>query len=220
LTKHASGLIESRKRAQILKEMKMGFIATKPESQYKPVPPGNHTARCCMLIDLGTQRKEYLGEFKGEQRKMRVVWEILGEDKNTDGKPFTISKSYFLSMNEKAALRKDLESWRGRAFTVEEEAMFDASKILGQHCMLNVIAETGKDGNAYSNVSSIAPFPKGLQAPTASIEPKLFDLDDFNAEMFEGFSEKTKDIIKASREYKAKFGSSAEPQSFDDDITF
>ena len=34
-----------------------------------------------------------------------------------DGKPFLVRRRYTASLHEKSALRKDLESWRGRAFT-------------------------------------------------------------------------------------------------------
>ena len=92
----------------------MAFVATKPASNYTPPPAGMHIARCYRLIDLGTQPKSFQGKPTGEARKIMASWELLGEDRMDDGKPFTMSKSWFLSMHEKATLRKDLESWRGR----------------------------------------------------------------------------------------------------------
>lgn len=165
-----------------------------------------HVARCFSLIDLGTQKKTYQGQDKGEARKIRVGWELLGEDKMDDGKPFAISKSYFLSLHEKAALRKDLESWRGRPFTSDEESMFDVSKLLNVYCMLNVIREQGQDGNEYTKIAAITPLPKGMPKPEGVNPEFVFDLDDPDMDAFSKFSDKTKEIIEASREWKARKG--------------
>lgn len=182
----------------------MAFTATKPESNYNPPPAGMHIARCHRLIDLGTQQKTYQGQLKGEARKISVGWELLGDDRMDDGRPFTISKSYFLSLHEKASLRKDLESWRGRPFSPEEEAGFDVSKLIGAYCMLNVIQERGEDGNEYTKISAITPMMKGLQKPDPVNEPFVFDLDNPDMEAFSKFSDKLKEIIGHSREWKAR----------------
>lgn len=182
----------------------MAFVATKPTSSYLPPPPGMHIARCYRLIDMGTQPKSYQGQPKGEARKIMVSFELLGEDRMDDGKPFTISKSWFLSMHEKASLRKDLESWRGRPFTPEEEAGFDVSKLLGAYCLLNVIQETGADGNVFTRISAITPVVKGMPKPEPVNEANIFDLDDPDWQMFEGFSDKMKQTIEGSREMRAR----------------
>lgn len=182
----------------------MGFVATKPQSDYTPPPVGMHIARCYQLIDLGTQKKTYQGQDKGEARKLRIGWELLGEDKTADGKPFSISKSYFLSLHEKAALRKDLESWRGRPFSADEENAFDVLKLMNVYCMLNVIREVGNDGNEYTKIAAITPLPKGMPKPDGVNAEFVFDLDAPDMSAFEKFSEKTKEIIEASREWRAR----------------
>ena len=208
----------------------MAFTATKPESNFTPPPQGMHIARCFRLIDLGTQPKTFQGQHKGEARKITVGWELLGEDRMQDGRPFTISKSYFLSLHEKASLRKDLESWRGRPFTAEEEAGFDVSKLLGAYCMLNIIQEQGQDGNEYTKISAITPLMKGLQKPDPVSDFFVFDMDAPDMAAFEKFSDKMKEIIRNSREWKAR-QSGAKPGTMaaapaggvadmDDDIPF
>ena len=100
----------------------MSFIASDSggNGNYKRVPPGAYIGRCYSLIDLGTQLTS--GQY-GEklQHKIRIGWELFGEDENgealtidVDGKtmPMTISKSYTVSLHEKAGLRKDLAAWR------------------------------------------------------------------------------------------------------------
>src|SRR5208337_1405024 len=71
-------------------------------------------------------------------------------------------KRYTLSLHEKAALRKDLESWRGRTFTEEELKGFDVENVLDVPCLLNVI-HNGTSGTVYANVSGIMKLPKSMQ---------------------------------------------------------
>lgn len=182
----------------------MAFVATKPQSNYTPPPAGMHIARCYRLIDLGTQPKSFQGQSKGEARKIMASWELLGDERMDDGKPFTISKSWFLSMHEKATLRKDLESWRGRPFTTEEEHSFDVSRLLGAYCLINVIQEQGQDGNTYTKIGAITPLLKGMPKPEAVNKDSIFDADDPDMEMFNTFSDKMKETIQNSREWKAR----------------
>lgn len=182
----------------------MAFVATKPVSNYTPPPAGMHVARCYRLIDLGTQPKSYQGKPTGEARKIMASWELLGEERMDDGKPFTISKSWFLSMHEKASLRKDLESWRGKPFTAEEEHSFDVAKLLGAYCLLNVVQEAGADGNTYTQIKAITPLIKGMPKPDPVNDNFIFDADAPDMAAFEKFSDKMKETISGSREWKAR----------------
>lgn len=182
----------------------MAFVATKPASNYTPPPAGMHVARCYRLIDLGTQPKSYQGKPTGESRKIMASWELFGEDRMNDGKPFTISKSWFLSMHEKAALRKDLESWRGRPFTPEEEHSFDVSKLLGAYCLINVIQEPGQDGTPYTKIGAITPLMKGMARPDAVNDNVIFDADEPDMELYGTFSDKMKELIAGCREWRAR----------------
>ena len=182
----------------------MAFIATKPTSNFTPPPVGMHVARCFKLIDLGTQQKTYQGKPTGEARKIMATFELLGEEKMEDGKPFVISKSWFLSMHEKAALRKDLESWRGKAFTPEEEGSFDVSKLMGAYCLLNVVEEQGSNGNTYTKIKAITPLIKGMPKPEPINPNIIFDADEPDMQLFDSFSDKLKELIEGSKEWRMK----------------
>lgn len=183
----------------------MALTATKPTGgNYEAPPAGMHIARCYALIDLGTQQKTYQGENKGEARKVRAQFELLGEDRMADGLPYTISKSWFLSLHEKASLRKDLESWRGRPFTAEEESGFDVSRLIGAYCLLNIVKEVGEGDKEYTKIAAINPLVKGMPKPDGVNAEILFDLDNFDQAVFEAFSDKTKEIIQMSREWRAR----------------
>lgn len=182
----------------------MGFIAKQPEIKYENPPQGMQIARCYRLIDLGTQKKIYNGAVTGEGRKIRAVFELLGEDRMQDGRPFVLSKTWLLSMYEGSSLRKDLTSWRGKSFTQEEAASFDVSKLLGAYCMLNLVEEKGEDGKVRVNISSITPMIKGLPKPPGVNEVEIFDLDNPDMRLFDTFSNNLKGIIQGSREWQSK----------------
>lgn len=194
----------------------MGFVASdNGGGDFKKVPQGVHMARCYSLVDLGTQLVRSQHGDK-QLHKIRIAWELFGEDDNgaaltaeRDGKvmPMTISKSYTLSLNEKANLRKDLESWRGRAFTDEEATGFDISKLLNAYCMINV-THSETNGKSYANVASITPIPSALKnaKPDPVHELVVFDLDNADWEVFAKFHEKLQEAIKTSPEFAVAAG--------------
>lgn len=147
---------------------------------FSPMPSGNHVAVCNMVVDLGKQRTEYQGEVK-TQHKIFIRWETPHErltwtDKEGNERegPRVIGKTYTLSLHENAALRGDLESWRGRGFTEDERRGFDVAKLLGAPCMVNVL-HVDKNGKTYANVSSIGALPKGMDKPQSEIGLMIYD---------------------------------------------
>lgn len=173
-------------------------------SDFSPVPAGNHIAVCYRVIDLGTQRGEYMGK-ENHKRKVLISWEIPDE-KMEDGRPFTIGQRFTWSMSEKATLRKVLESWRGKGFTDADfgDNGFDIKNILGVACMVNVVHET-KGGKTYSNIASVAKLPRGIQAPALINKPAFVWLsrEEFERSTFEGLSEHLKGIIQGSPEFRS-----------------
>lgn len=130
---------------------------------FDPAPAGAHRAVCVDVIDRGILDVTWQGQTK-KQHKVDLAWQI--DEAREDGKRFLVFKRYTLSLNEKAALRKDLESWRGRAFTREEEMGFDVEAVIGKSCLLNV-AQNRKGDRTYANVVSVMPLMKGMGAMVA-----------------------------------------------------
>lgn len=133
----------------------MSIIARKPESQYVPAPEGLHHAVCCDVIDLGLMQTAW-----GEKHKVRLVWQL--EPTQEDGRPYEVRKQYSLSLHDRAALRKDLESWRGRKFTPAELEGFDLEKLIGVNCQVQVVQDISEEGTIWANVQAIVPAPKGV----------------------------------------------------------
>lgn len=138
---------------------------------------GMYQAVCTRLIDLGVQHND---QFDKSQRKITLGWIMIGEEIEFNGEknPRVMHKSYTTSLHEKSNLRKDLQAWRGRAFTASELAGFDLKNILHVPCQIQIIHEIGKkDGIKHANVSSIVAFPKGLPKPETD-EIIYFDMED------------------------------------------
>lgn len=209
----------------------MGLIAkASGGGSFTPVPPGNHLARCYRIIDLGTQRTEYKGQVKWQQKCM-LQFEVHGVDDNGDplltpkGEPLSISKNYTVSLSDNATMRTDFESWRNKPFTQEERNAFHVGKVLGQWAMISVTKALVGD-REFTNINSIATVPAMMKGsiPKGFNELKSFDLDAPDMELFESFGEKLKEKIMASKEWaqlSAKESPNAIPESdLDDDIPF
>lgn len=198
-------------------------VSAKGGQNLEKPPEGAHISRCYRIVDLGT----VLGEFKGkpkESRKLLITWELCSE-MMSDGRPFSISKRYTASLSEKAILRGDLKSWRGRDFTAEELECFDLKAVLGKPCMLNIVHEKRDGGEVYANVTAIMPLPGGVTAPPLVNPIVHVSLDEeFDRAAFDTLSDGLKEAISKSPEYKelmARAGSGdAGGAADDDDVPF
>jgi len=190
------------------------------DTQFELPPAGTFLAMCYRIIDLGTQDTTYMGQAK-RQHKIQVGWE-LPEEKMADGRPFTISQRYTWSMSEKAALRRDLETWRGVPFKDSDfgPGGFDIQNIIGKACLLTVV-HTEKNGKHYANIKAIARLMKGMQAPqkTENEQVYLWLSDDrWRPDVFHKLSDGMKQAIMASPEYKTLVnGHGDEPPPIDAD---
>jgi hypothetical protein len=158
------------------------------------------------MIEIGTVKEEYQGEPRLNY-KVRLGWELPTELKvykeERGEEPAVISRTYTLSMHEKANLRKDLESWRGQTFSEKEAKEFDITKLLGVPCMLNILHKKSKDGNkTYERISSITTLMKGYEAPKAINPIKKLEYDSWNQEIFDSLPEFLQNEIKGTPEYQ------------------
>jgi hypothetical protein len=185
------------------------IVSASASSNFVPVPSGTHLARCYRIIDLGTQKSEYQGEIK-YQPKIMIQFEVHGEDAEgqpittNKGEPMSISKNYTLSLHEKAGLRKDLQSWRGKEFTDQELKGFELKNLLGAWCMINVVRRAGRDGKDYTNIEGIIPVPapiKKMGLPDGVNDTKIFSLREPDMELFKTFSDNMQFKIRSTPEW-------------------
>jgi hypothetical protein len=216
----------------------MALIAKEGESNFTPVPPGMHLARCYRVVDLGTQKSEYLGTIK-HLPKVMLQFEVHGEDEagkpivTAKNEPMTISKNFTLSLAEKATLRKDLQTWRGLEFSPEELRGFELKNVLGAWAMISVIKTTGNNGKEYTNIAAIMQVPpqvKKAGLPDGHNKLGIFSIEEPDMEIFETFSDGLKTKIQGSPEWQGREGqqyakneSASKTSGFDDlddDIPF
>ena len=133
----------------------MSIMARRPRSTYTAAPEGLHVAVCVDVVNLGIVQGAY-----GAKHKVRLVWQLAAQDEER-GRRFDVARVYTLSLHERAALRKDLESWRGKKFTEAELDGFDLEKLLGVNAQVAVTHDLGDDGTIYANVSTVVPPVKG-----------------------------------------------------------
>lgn len=173
---------------------------------YPPIEAGSYRAICYSIVVLGTTYNEV---FDNVQKKIMFTWELPDERIDVDGedKPRAISATYTLSLNEKANLRKTLESWRGKQFTAEELRGFDITKVLGAPCMISTTTGTNTLGKQYAKVTGVSRLPKGMEVPKDTENPKVvFDIsnDACPLEDMEKLPNFVQERIKQSEEYKRR----------------
>jgi hypothetical protein len=192
----------------------MGLIASESSGggTFISVPPGMYLARCYRIVDLGTQ----MGEF-GAKKKFMLQFEVHGDDDEgkplvtAKGEPMTTSKNFTLSLAEKATLRKDLETWRGRPFAENERAGFQLENLLGVWAMISIIKAMGKDNKEYTNIANINSVPKAMKAnlPEGYNKCAGFYIDKPDMELFKTFSDNLQAKIAKSPEWQARGVSTA-----------
>lgn len=189
----------------------MGIVAKQmKEREWEIAPQGTHIARCISMIHIGTVAWEYLGEQKNTE-KVRLTFELPMEMRSFDEaaeQPMTIDKEYTLSMYEQSNLRKDLESWRGQAFSKEEESSFDITNLLGVACNVSIVHKVSKKGKEYAVIGAITTLTKGTKCPKQFNESFQFNYnDDFNTKWLDNECNSwLQETIKSTPEYKERIG--------------
>ena len=176
-------------------------IAKNAGGDFKPLPAGSHVARCFAVISLGTQpsnNPQFPPSFK-----VMLMFEVPGETLMANDKPMpmTIQKEYTLSLNEKANLRRDLQSWRGREFTAKELEGFDVANVGGKTCMLSVIHKASTKGSTYAMIAGISALPKGVACPAQVHKGVTYEIEHGGNETYNALPEWIRKKIAQSEEW-------------------
>ena len=168
-------------------------------------PEGAYPARCYQIIDLGTTMQT--GQFPGKKRKVQFIFELPTEtyefEKGEGLKPFYARSNYNLSMNEKAVLRRDIESWAGKKMSNEIAGNFDIFTLLGRPCIVN-ITHIEKGDATYANIIGMSPLPKGMVCPPAFNNALCYNTEEHDEAVFSQLPEFIQDKIKMSDEWIAR----------------
>lgn len=177
------------------------MLVAQTSGDYELAPVGVYRAVCTRLLNLGIQETNY-----GDKHQIHLAFEI--DENMDDGRPFLMMQNYTVSLNPKSRLRKDLEAWRGRAFTAEELGGFDLKTVLGKPLQISVVhSEDGK----YANIGAMMPLGRGQQALAASGDLLYINsLPEDNAS-FELLSERMKDRVQSGLDRMKKSMPSMSP---------
>lgn len=197
--------------------------------EFERAPEGTHIAVCYSIVDLGIHKTGFTDDHGNEKEahKIRIAWELHGDgcvmtEGQNAGLPFSASKMYTASLHEKAILRQDLESWRGRAFTDKQLQGFKLNDLLGKPCFITLVHVTktveGKE-RTYVNVKGVMALPKGTSVPELVNAPLLFDLDNYTEQEANGLPEWLRNKINFGDSLPKPVGPQVEDYE-EDDIPF
>ena len=194
-------------------------IAKQNATDYKPVSSGTQFGRCFGVVSLGTQPSDN-PKFK-PSKKVLMLFELPNETYELDGKqvPMSIVKEYTLSINKKANLRKDLDSWRGRPFTEQEAQGFPVENVIDAPCMLSIAHYQKRDGSTGAKIASIAGVPKGMSVPALSRDKLHYEIEQGENEVFQKLPDWLKDKIGKCLEWNpdTQVAAPSEPEPQHDD---
>jgi hypothetical protein len=160
-------------------------LSEKRNSNFTPHPETDGPIKA-VLVDV-TELKKRMTQY-GEKDEFRLVFETECEDEENDRRFCIWSRGYTPSLNEKAALRKDLKKMMGRDLTQLELDEFDMESLIG-HGVKVIIQHEHKDDKTYANISFIAPDKDKALKPSGKYK-RIRDRDtDAPAEQTEAKAE-------------------------------
>jgi hypothetical protein len=128
-------------------------LSEKRNSNFTPHPETDGPIKA-VLVDI-TELKKRITQY-GEKEEFRLVFETEAYDDENDRRYCIWSRGYTQSLNEKAAIRKDLKKLMGRDLTPAELDEFDLEALIG-HGVKLIIQHEHKDDRTYDNISFMAP---------------------------------------------------------------
>lgn len=178
----------------------MSFLVSENSgTKFPPISQGTHQAVCYGLVDIGTHHN---AKFDKSSHECIIMWELPEEriTINDNDVARTISKRYTLSLADRANLYKDLVSWRGKSFSVQELEGFDLKNIMGVNCLLQII-HNENGGKTYANISAILPLLKGMLSKKAENDTIYFTFSESNV-IPASIPAWIKELITSSKEWQ------------------
>lgn len=126
--------------------------------EYEKPTPGQYTAVCADIIDLGMVEETY-DEQTRSVHKCAIVFQL--DALNKEGRRFEVAPRFTVSMHKKANLRKFLEDWRGRPYTDEQAKEGAPLHVLeGVNAYVQIVHRES-NGKVYANIGTIMAKPSG-----------------------------------------------------------
>lgn len=168
--------------------------------------PGTYPARLVQVIDYGLQaQKPYQGQEKAPAYRLGLTYELVDvfmvdkEGNEQEDKPRWVSEeiSLYPLDNDKATSTK-----RYNALDPTDALQGDFGRALGTPVNITVV-NNKKGDKVYTNVAGISAMRKrdADKCPELKNEPKLFDLDAPDLEIFRSLPEWIQEKIKGNLNY-------------------
>ena len=183
------------------------------------IPEGIHKAVIYSVVDLWTQTINSAQYGEQKKRQVLISFEIPSIKKVFDKEKWeqavAISKTYTLSMHEKARLRELANAVKGRPLSEMEAEEMEMSELLGGNVMLTI-----EHNQWYANIKAISKiFDKEILLPTNTT--RLFELDKPDFAVMKTMHQKLQDKIMNSPEYEVAIGmDKVEEEVINDDLPF
>jgi hypothetical protein len=167
--------------------------------------PGVDVGRLVQIIDLGSQ----IDKFSGDEGRPKVefIWElpnqlhVFNEDRGEQ--PLIVTRKYGNTLGRGSAMKEAIESMTGQKIDKD----FELDSLLGELCLINITLEAVEGDPDLKNVQiqSLSPLTKDLakkKYPEYN-DQFVFDLDNFNQEIYDSLPEWKQEQIAKSPEYAA-----------------
>ena len=175
-----------------------------------PLDAGTYPVRLVQLIDLGVQeQRPYKGTEKPPAHMIKLTYEFLDEfmcdeDGNElEDKPRFMSEDFPFYPLEVENARS---TKRYHTLDPDEEFEGDFAQLICTPAMLTVVCKPDKKDKdkIWNNVGDLAPMREKdiKKAPDLVNEPKVFDLEDPDMDVFNSLSSYVQDQIKANLDFK------------------
>ncbi len=165
---------------------------------FKPHSEGQCAVLCVDVVNLGTKVEEYPGQPVREVDKAVLVF-ASGERQEEDDSLVLVTAEMTLSMNEKANMRRFLESWRGKSYTAEQaDEGVPLEQLQGQAALVSIEHVITKRNRKFAKIKSVSPLPKAMDALSNEI------LEEYTRPPF--FEDRKKEYADGVRKYRAEVG--------------
>lgn len=166
-----------------------------------------YPARLVQIIDLGLQaQREFQGKAKPPAQEIMLTYELVDvfmvdeEGNELEDKPRWISETlpFYGLFADKAK-----STQRYKAFDPNEDWEGDFSQAIGMPCNVTIVNNV-KGDKTYTNVANVAPMSAKKAANLTGLknDPKVFDLDAPDMEVFSSLPQWIQDKIKSNLNFK------------------
>lgn len=190
-----------------LNASKIGGNKKESKFQMDPLEPGVYPTRLVQLIDLGLQpQRPYQGQEKPPAHEIMLTYEFVDEFlKDEDGNDVEDKPRWYSETIPLHPLIADRAKSTQRYNALDPEGKYGGDFVKCLSTPVNVTLVHNQNGDKlYVNVANIAAMrPRdAAKCPELVNEPKYFDLDDPDVNVFGSLPEWIQDKIKKNLNFK------------------